>query len=77
MPNITDFTLSSGQVAERFGVTDETIRRWADAGKLRHVRLPSGQLRFAEADLDAALTPIEPTAGGRWDSEGTYLEREA
>lgn len=41
-------------------VSDETLRRWADKGKLRHLRLPSGQLRFRTADLDELLVPVDP-----------------
>jgi excisionase family DNA binding protein len=52
--------LTSGQAAEIVGVTDETIRRWAEDGKVRHVRLPSGRLRFHRADIDALLEPVEP-----------------
>lgn len=42
------------------GVSDETVRRWAEGRKLRHVRLPSGQLRFHRFDLEAALAPVDP-----------------
>jgi excisionase family DNA binding protein len=42
-------------------VSDETVRRWADERKIRHVRLPSGHLRFRRSDLDAVLEPVEPT----------------
>ena len=53
--------ITSGQAASLVGVTDETIRRWADQGRIRHVRLPSGQLRFHRADIEALVEPIEPT----------------
>jgi len=42
-------------------ISDETLRRWADKGQLRHLRLPSGQIRFRPEDLDELLTPVEPT----------------
>lgn len=42
-------------------VSDETLRRWAEGSKVRHVKTPSGRLRFARADLDAILSPVEPT----------------
>lgn len=55
-----DAFLTTPKAAEVLGVSDETLRRWADERKIRHVRLPSGQLRFRRSDLDAALTPVEP-----------------
>lgn len=58
----TVYTLSASDTAERIGVTEQTVRRWAHTGKLRHVVLPSGQLRFSEADLQLVLTPVEPSA---------------
>lgn len=38
--------LTTEQVARRLNVNAETIRRWAAAGKLAAVTLPSGRLRF-------------------------------
>ena len=55
------YTLTTSEAAVVCGVSDKSIRRWVDEGKLRHVRLPSGQLRFSVADLEAVLTPIEVT----------------
>lgn len=45
-------------------VTDETVRRWAQSGKLPAIRLPSGQLRIASDDADAILQvpAAEPVA---------------
>ena len=53
--------LGSREVARMLDVTDETIRRWAADGRIRHIRLPSGQLRFELADIEAIRTPVEPT----------------
>jgi excisionase family DNA binding protein len=47
--------LNAREVAERFGVTVETILRWHRRGKLPGFRLPGGAVRFREADLDAWL----------------------
>jgi excisionase family DNA binding protein len=52
--------LSTSAAAALIGVSDETLRRWADDKKIRHVRLPSGQLRFRPEDIEAALEPVEP-----------------
>lgn len=61
---MADELLTTGAAAGILGVSDETLRRWADDKRIRHVRLPSGQLRFRRADLVEALTPVEPTAEG-------------
>lgn len=52
--------LSTTEAAVILGVDPQTVRRWADDKKIRHVRLPSGQLRFTRADIDAVLVPVEP-----------------
>jgi excisionase family DNA binding protein len=44
--------LTAREVGELLGVSPETILRWARAGKLPAVRLPSGAIRFREVDLD-------------------------
>ena len=54
--------LTTGEAADVLGVSDETLRRWADDRKVRHVRLPSGHLRFIRSDLDAVLAPVEAAA---------------
>lgn len=55
-----DDLLTSGQAAAIVGVTDETIRRWAEDGKVRHMRLPSGRFRFRRSDIEALLEVVEP-----------------
>jgi excisionase family DNA binding protein len=53
---MTDTPLTLSQVAALFGVSPQTVRDWANAGKLAHFRTPSGQRRFRRADVDAFLT---------------------
>jgi excisionase family DNA binding protein len=48
------------EAATYLGISGETLRRWADDRKIRHVRLPSGQRRYRRIDLDEVLTPREP-----------------
>lgn len=61
---ITDIDyLTVTQCAERFGVTDSSIRRWIAQGRLPAYRLGSQQLRVRADDLDAILVPV-PTSGG-------------
>jgi excisionase family DNA binding protein len=54
--------LSTSEAADLLGVSRETIRRWALARKVTHIRLPSGQLRFRLEDIQDALEPIPPAA---------------
>lgn len=51
----TDKYLAVGEVAEAFGVTPATVRNWERAGKLRAIRTPGNQRRFAESDIEALL----------------------
>lgn len=51
---------TTGEAAEIVGVCAATLRRWASDGRVRHVVLPSGRLRFYRDDLTAILEPIEP-----------------
>ena len=53
--------ISVPEVADLLDVTEETVRRWAETGLLRHVRLPSGRFRFERSDIEAIRRPIEPT----------------
>lgn len=49
--------LTTPEAAARLGVGTSTLRRWAKEGRVRHVLLPSGRMRFDIADLDAYLAP--------------------
>jgi excisionase family DNA binding protein len=50
--------LTTGQVAEMFGVTAETVASWADTEKLPSFRTPGGHRRFRPADVDALLSAL-------------------
>ncbi|QFG10667.1 helix-turn-helix DNA binding domain protein [Microbacterium phage Naby] len=47
--------LTAGQVAELFGVRVETVRRWADAGRLPCTRTLGGDRRFDAAVVQQLL----------------------
>lgn len=47
--------LSVGDAAAYLGVSDSTLRAWADAGELPSHRTPGGHRRFSEADLAVLL----------------------
>lgn len=44
--------LTIGEAAARLGVHVNTLRRWADNGTIKAVRLPSGYRRFEEAEIN-------------------------
>lgn len=52
--------LTTPEAAALLGVSDDSLRRWADERKVRHIKLPSGQVRFRREDIEELLTPIEP-----------------
>lgn len=37
---------TSGEVAKLYGVTTQTVRRWAAAGKIAVIYTPNGQSRY-------------------------------
>jgi excisionase family DNA binding protein len=54
--------MDSREVAERFGVSLESARRWARLGRVRAVRTPGGVLRFDAAEIER-LARLEREAG--------------
>lgn len=60
---MTDRPIPTGQVAEMFGVSPETVAKWADEGKVPSFRTPGGQRRFYLSDITALL----PDAAERAD----------
>lgn len=44
-------SLSIGETAKILGVSVKTVRRWADLGKLKSIRSPSGHRRFNLQDI--------------------------
>lgn len=53
--------------ARRLGVHENTVRRYADRGLIRAIRLPSGVRRVRRADIEALdavrSKPVVPQAG--------------
>lgn len=56
MEDFSTMILSIGDAAKELGVSVKTLRRWADANKIRSVRSPSGHRRFYLADIKR-ITP--------------------
>jgi excisionase family DNA binding protein len=44
--------LTVAQVADQLGVSDNTVRKWADDGHIEHIRTPSGYRRFSQEAVD-------------------------
>jgi len=44
--------LTITQAADRLGINQATLRRWADSGRVPHVKTFSGQRRFEVAVID-------------------------
>lgn len=53
--------LRLAEAAAQIGVHPETLRRWADEGKVSCVRTPGGERRFSEDDISAVMV-VEKSA---------------
>ena len=66
---MTDRLLTARTVADMLDVTPATVLRWTREGEVPAVRLPSGQVRFRPAEIEAWLTgraiPGRGSDGGR------------
>lgn len=56
---MTERPLTSGQVADIFGVTSVTVGEWAESGKLRSFKTPGGHRRFRRADVEEFLASFD------------------
>jgi excisionase family DNA binding protein len=52
---IIEQMLTPSEVAKTFGVSPQTVGRWARAGKVDFVRTPGGHRRYREADIRALM----------------------
>ncbi|MBI3745004.1 MAG: helix-turn-helix domain-containing protein [Chloroflexi bacterium] len=52
--------VSLGPASRLLGVDPDTLRRWADAGRIRAFATPGGHRRFSRADLDRLATARRP-----------------
>jgi MerR family transcriptional regulator, light-induced transcriptional regulator len=51
--------LSTAEAARRLGVTTTTIKRWADDGRLPHMRTAGGHRRFRSEDVRSLSAPSQ------------------
>ena len=54
--------LTVSEVATELGVSENTVRRWSDAGHLHVYRTPGGQRRFSRQSINAFLRSVEDGA---------------
>lgn len=54
--------LSLGPASRLVGVDPDTLRRWADAGRVRAFSTPGGHRRFSRADLDQVVAGRQPAS---------------
>jgi excisionase family DNA binding protein len=57
--------LSLGAASEQMGVSESTIRRWADSGEIRSYRTSGGHRRVLEEDLRAMVASAGAGAASR------------
>jgi excisionase family DNA binding protein len=48
---MTDIWLTLNEAAEQLGIHPDTLRRWADGGKIAVFKTPGGHRRFSESEI--------------------------
>lgn len=71
---VGDAWLSLGAAARLVGVDPDTLRRWADGGRIEAFTTPGGHRRFSRASLES-LTAGGSTPRPRLDALGAGVER--
>jgi molybdopterin-binding protein len=64
---------SIGRAARLLGVSPDTVRRWADGGRMPTHRDPAGRRRIAGPDLAAFATALATSGGGEEDEPYTSV----
>ena len=57
--------LTISQAARRLGISQNTLRAWADKGLIPHVRTPTGYRRFDAAELEAFMAEMRMGTEGK------------
>jgi excisionase family DNA binding protein len=50
-----DYDLNPTEAAQRLGIHEDTLKRYARDGKIAAFRTPGGWWKFSQADLDAFI----------------------
>ncbi len=61
---MSDRLMSTGDVAEVLGVSEATVKRWADAGTLSCIRTPGGHRKFRLRDIATHLASRRSSKSG-------------
>lgn len=67
---MSDRLMSTGDVAEVLGVSEATVKRWADAGTLSCIRTPGGHRKFRLRDIAMHLASRRGSGSGSKPSSG-------
>ncbi|GAB5519984.1 MAG: helix-turn-helix domain-containing protein [Rhodothermales bacterium] len=73
--------LTLKQAAERLGVHQTTLRRWANQGDIPVMLTPGGHRRFAESDVETIASahreqqPVTAASASSAAAKGTWAER--
>lgn len=59
---MTHTLLRRSQFARELGVAESTVTRWVRQGVVECIRLPGGERRIPQSELDRLLTPERPRA---------------
>ena len=57
--------LTVSQAAAELGVSENTVRRWADAGYIGVYRTPGGQRRFSEEAVEEFMLSVADGSAAR------------
>lgn len=69
----SDGWVSLGRACRMLGVNESTLRRWADAGRIRSFRTPGGHRRFSAEDLRLLLAGRRQGGDGRYEGLRTLV----
>lgn len=62
--------ITASEAAEPFGVSAETMRRWARTNRVPSVTMPSGRIKFHRSEIERLAANIR-TPGGRDAAQAT------
>lgn len=62
---MTGVWLTPAESGRRLKVSPQTVANWADLGRIRYTETPTGQRRYAAADVEA-FDPPAPTSRIFW-----------